>query len=141
MSAPTPEETQIEWVCLDCDAYGKDENVMFVVCEVHVCPECYGRAVRRRSHEAEDGKMSAHEHRSTFVTKAELQRLNTSSDLTRCREKLRGAEVLNAELLEALKRLHGEIQSIRHDLGTNYPALSEAWVLAGAIIAKAEGRK
>lgn len=43
-----------------------------------------------------------------------------------------------ANLLEACKGLYWAVNAVRHDLGTNYPALSEAWVLAGAAIKVAE---
>ncbi|MBU2249894.1 MAG: hypothetical protein KKD77_24325, partial [Gammaproteobacteria bacterium] len=40
----------------------------------------------------------------------------------------------NKRLREALEKLCSVIQSIQKDIGTKYPALAEAWVLAGAIL-------
>jgi hypothetical protein len=43
------------------------------------------------------------------------------------------------DMLEALFRIDNAINNIRHDLGTQYPALSEAWGDVRAAIAAARG--
>jgi len=44
------------------------------------------------------------------------------------------------DLLTGLKALHQAIAAVGGDIGASFPALSETWLLCGAIIARAEGR-
>jgi len=45
-------------------------------------------------------------------------------------EKILELEAEIARLREALQNLWDEVNNVRYDLGTNYPALAEAWARA-----------
>jgi hypothetical protein len=54
-------------------------------------------------------------------------------------EELHRLREVKADLLAACEAICGAIAAIRHDLGTQFPALAEAWTNAGTAIAKARG--
>jgi len=79
---------------------------------------------------AENGSVYADNYRKTVI---HINGFGASA------EDVANARLIAAapELLEALRRLDSAIEPIRRNLWNNFPALSEAWVVARAAIAKA----
>ena len=102
--------------------------------------ECHergaGHAKNRHFHDSEHGIIDMDEPTGDLMTAEELAEI-MMGDYLGHDPFLKYAKLL-LDLREALVDLNAAINSVRKDLGTQFPVLSEKWVLARVMLARAD---